>query len=84
MTRKQAEAARDSGAVVLIPVGTLEQNGSVCPLGTDTLAAEEIARRVAQKTEAVVAPTIAYGYSPQFRHFPGAVSLSPDTLRSMV
>lgn len=84
MTWKQAEEARDRGAVVLIPVGTLEQNGSVCPLGTDTLAAEEIARRVAEKTDSVMAPIIAYGYSPQFRHFPGTVSLSPDTLRSMV
>ncbi len=84
MTWKQAEAARDRGAVVLIPVGTLEQNGSVCPLGTDTLAAAEIARRVAQQSGGVVAPNIAYGYSPQFRHFPGTVSLDPETLRSMI
>jgi creatinine amidohydrolase len=84
MTWKQAAAARDRGAVVLIPVGTLEQNGSVCPLGTDTLAAAEIAKRVAEKSGAVVTPTIAFGYSPQFRHFPGTVSVSPDTLRSMI
>ncbi len=84
MTWKQAEAARDRGAVVLIPVGTLEQNGSVCSLGTDTLAAVEVAKRVAEASGAVVAPSINYGYSPQFRHFPGSVSLNPDTLRSMV
>lgn len=84
MTWKQAAAARDRGAVVLIPVGTLEQNGSVCPLGVDTLVADEVAKRVARETGAVVAPAIAYGYSPQFRHFPGTVSLNPDTLRSIV
>lgn len=84
MTWKDAEAARERGAVVLIPVGTLEQNGSVSPLGSDTLVAEEVARRVARETGAVVAPSINYGYSPQFRHFPGTVSLSPDTLRALV
>lgn len=84
MTWTQAGAARDRGAVVLIPVGTLEQNGSVCSLGVDTLVADEVAKRVAQETGAVVAPAINYGYSPQFRHFPGSVSLNPDTLRSMV
>lgn len=84
MTWKEAGAARDRGAVVLIPVGTLEQNGSVCTLGTDTITAVEVANRVAKETGAVVAPVIGYGYSPQFRHFPGTVSLKPDTLRSLL
>lgn len=84
MTWKEAGAARDRGAVVLIPVGTLEQNGSACSLGTDTLAAVEVANQVAAETGAVVAPAINYGYSPQFRHFPGTVSLNPNTLRSIL
>lgn len=84
MTWKQAGTARDRGAVVLIPVGTLEQNGSACSLGTDTLVAVEVANRVAAETGAVVAPAINYGYSPQFRHFPGTVSLNPDTFRAIV
>jgi len=84
MTWKEAGAARDRGAVVLIPVGTLEQNGSACSLGADTLAAVEVANQVAAETGAVVAPAISYGYSPQFRHFPGTVSLNPDTLRSIL
>jgi creatinine amidohydrolase len=84
MTWREAEEARDRGAVVLMPIGTLEQNGSVCPLGVDTLVAEEVAKRVARETEAVVTPAITFGYSPQFRHFPGTISLSPDTLRKLV
>lgn len=84
MTWKQAEAARDRGAVVLIPVGTQEQNGSVCPLASDTLVSLEVAKRVAEKTGALVAPPVNYGYSPQFRNFPGTVSLMPDTLRMLL
>lgn len=84
MTWREAGAARDRYAVVLIPMGTLEQNGSVAPLAVDTLVAEEVSKRVAAETGALVAPAIAYGYSPPFRHFPGTVSVSPDTLRSLV
>ena len=41
MTWSQAASARDRGAVMLITIGTQEENGSVCPLATDTLAHED-------------------------------------------
>ncbi|MHB0871599.1 MAG: creatininase family protein, partial [Chloroflexota bacterium] len=84
MTWKQAAAARDRGAVVLIPIGTQEQNGSISPLSADTLLAVEVARKVALQAGAVVAPSINYGYSPHFVHFPGTVCLKPDTLRALI
>lgn len=84
MTWKEAAAARDRGAVVLIPIGTQEQNGTISPLGSDTLAAVEVANRAAQETGSLVAPTISYGYSPIFRHYPGSVCLRPDTLRALI
>ena len=84
MTWKQASEARDRGAVVLIPIGTQEQNGSISPLASDTLVAVEVARQVAQQSDALMAPPIHYGYSPIFRHYPGSVCLRPDTLRMMI
>jgi creatinine amidohydrolase len=84
MTWSQAAAARDRGAVVLITVGTQEENGSVCPLATDTILAYEVARRVAEQTVAVVAPPINYGYSSTFAGFPGTMALKPDTLRRVI
>lgn len=84
MTWTESEVARDRGAVVLIPIGTQEQNGPSAPLSSDTLVAVEVARRVAHQTGAVVAPPICYGYSPMFRHFPGTVSLQPETLRRLI
>lgn len=45
---------------VLIPFGALEYHGAHLPLGTDTLLAEGFCRRIAGKTNAVLAPAIPY------------------------
>jgi creatinine amidohydrolase len=84
MTWKEAAAARDRGAVVLIPIGTLEQNGSIAPLSSDTLVADEVARRVAEATGSVVTPPVHFGYSPPFINYPGTVSLRPETLQAVI
>jgi creatinine amidohydrolase len=84
MTWKEAQEARDRGAVVLIPIGTLEQNGSMAPLSSDTLVADEVARRVAEATGSVVTPPVHFGYSPPFINYPGTVSLRPETLQAVV
>lgn len=84
MTWRDAAAARDRGAVVLIPIGTHEENGSVCPLSSDTLVAYEVARRVAEQNEALVAPSINYGYSATFSRYPGTMSLKADTLQRVI
>lgn len=75
----------DAGAVVIVPVGALEQHGPHLPLGTDAMLAAEVARRAAERIGAIVAPVVSYGYKSQPRsgggnHFPGTVSLDGDTL----
>lgn len=71
-------------SVVLLPVGSLEQNGPACPLGTDSIIADYFCQRLAQITGSVVAPTIPYGQSEAFKAFPGTVWLRPETLRRVV
>ena len=78
-----------NGAIVIVPVGALEQHGHHLPLGVDGILAAEIARRVAQRVDGLVAPTIAYGYKSQPRtgggdHFPGTTSLDAVTLTALV
>jgi creatinine amidohydrolase len=77
------------GAIVIVPVGALEQHGHHLPLGVDALLATEIARRVARRVNAIVAPTIAFGYRSQPRTgggegFPGTTSLDASTLIALV
>jgi creatinine amidohydrolase len=84
MTWKEAEDVLRARPVALLPVGSLEQNGPQCPLGTDTVLAEFFARRVAEATGAVLLPPIAYGCSQAFQRFAGTIPLHPDTLGRLV
>lgn len=79
------ERLRDPNAIVLLPVGALEQHGPHLPLGTDALLSAAVARSVAQQVGGIVAPTINYGYKSQPKcgggqHFPGTTSLDSATL----
>src|SRR5574341_384482 len=80
----------DSGkALVILPVGVVEEHGAHLPLGLDSFAAEVYAASSAPHLEeagyeVVVAPTINYGVARAAIDFPGTLSLEPETLRSMV
>jgi creatinine amidohydrolase len=65
-----------SNPLVIVPVGALEAHGPHLPLGADQIQAEATAFALADRTDALVAPTIPYGSAPGARRFPGTVSLS--------
>ncbi|HWP63529.1 MAG TPA: creatininase [Candidatus Binatia bacterium] len=78
-------AERVRRSIVILPVGSTEQHGPHLPLGADALQVTEVARRVALRLGAIVAPTIPYGYRSAPRSgggeiFPGTTSLSGETL----
>jgi len=66
--------------IILIPLGSTEQEGTHLPLGVDTYVAEAIAQAVAKKTDCLVGPTLPVGYSEWFCEFPGTMSLKLETL----
>jgi creatinine amidohydrolase len=70
------ERALARNPLVIVPVGALEAHGPHLPLGADQIQAEATAETLAERTDALVAPTIAYGSAPGARRFPGTVSLS--------
>ena len=81
--------ARDERAVVLLPLGAVEQHGPHLPLLVDWLGAEEIARRIAPHLtragyRVVLAPALPYGASPLAERWPGTVSLSRGTLVRLI
>ena len=80
---------RDPRAVVLLPLGAIEQHGPHLPLSVDWLGAEEIARRIAPHLgrggyRPVLAPSIPYGVSTLAIGWSGTISLSAPTLRRLV
>jgi len=65
-----------SNPLVIVPVGALEAHGPHLPLGSDQIQPEATALSLAERVDALVAPTIPYGSAPGARRFPGTVSLS--------
>lgn len=83
LTREEAGASA-SRALVVLPVGAIEQHGPHLPVGTDTLTIEHIARTAATEASmeipVLVAPTLPFGSSHHHLPFGGTMSLSTETL----
>ncbi|MYC91475.1 MAG: creatininase family protein [Gemmatimonadetes bacterium] len=79
MTRPEVEDLLTRTDMVIIPVGALEQHGTHLPIGTDHLNGVERAKRVAYRTDVLVAPILLPGQSPYHMGFAGTVTL-PSTL----
>jgi creatinine amidohydrolase len=87
-----SEYARRIGeedAVVLLPVGAVEQHGYHMAMGTDWMLGTYIARRVAENVGGIVAPPITYAARSQVRtgggpHRVGTINLRSETLIALV
>jgi creatinine amidohydrolase len=69
--------------VVLLPIGAVEQHGPHLPVHEDSIVAEWVADQLAERNGYLVAPALHYGHSPMFRGYPGNLSLSAQTLRTV-
>lgn len=83
MTWKDFEEKLRNTKTVLIPFGSTEEHGYHLPLSTDYHVAYEIAKRVSEKTSVLVTPPICYGVCRRGESFPGTITISFDTLRSL-
>ena len=84
------EAARRLAAtpVLLLPLGSQEDQGPCAPMG-DHLCAERIAVRIAERAatqghDTLVAPVLPFGGRDFFGSIPGGISLSQQTLRHVL
>src|SRR2546422_11702889 len=68
---------------VLLPLGTLEPHG-VAPNGTDILAPVAMAREIAPRVNAMIAPVISYGFTGIMDAYPGSFTVPEDTFRNDV
>jgi mycofactocin precursor peptide peptidase len=88
MPRSLADATSpdaQGAALVLVPVGSLEQHGAHLPLDTDTAIAEAVARGVAARMPgAWVAPALVYGSSGEHQSFAGTISIGTEALHHVV
>ncbi|MFC6903753.1 creatininase family protein [Halalkalicoccus tibetensis] len=82
----EVESAIENGTrTAVVAVGSVEQHGPHLPLIMDTLAGDELARRIAERLgDALAAPTIRPGCSGHHMDFPGTITIPPETLMDTI
>ncbi|MEZ5308037.1 MAG: creatininase family protein [Pyrinomonadaceae bacterium] len=68
---------------VLLPTGTLEPHG-VINNGADNTAPTAMAQAIAEKTNAMIAPTLNYGITGSLEAYPGSMRISESAYRPFV
>jgi creatinine amidohydrolase len=68
---------------VLVPFGTLEPHG-VTANGADIIAPAAIARAIAPRVNAMIAPPVPYGITGSMDAYPGAFTIPEDAYRPYV
>jgi creatinine amidohydrolase len=68
---------------VLLPLGTLEPHG-VAPNGTDILAPLAMARKIAPRVNAMIAPAVPYGFTGTLDAYAGSFTIPEDAFRGYV
>ena len=69
---------------VVVPFGAVEQHGSHLPLETDALLGDHLGALLAERIDALCAPTVPIGCSEHHMAGAGTLSLQPATLRLIV
>lgn len=83
------EYQSNTNRLLIIPIGATEQHGPHLPLAVDSILAEQFAYRLSQRVDALVAPTISYGYKSKPMSgggplFPGTIDLNGSTLQKLI
>ena len=86
MTWPEVQEELDSGVrTAIVAVGSIEQHGPHLPLRMDTLAGDEVSRRIADRLgDAFAAPTIRPGCSGHHMDFPGTITIPAETLMATI
>ena len=84
MTSPEIEAFLQRSQTVIVPTGSSEQHGPHGPLLTDVLVPQEVARRIAPRVGALVAPPINYALSYPHTGFTGVVQIRIPTFMALI
>lgn len=84
MTFEQVEQYLAADDRVIVPFGSVEQNGRHLPLGTDLMIVRAIAALVSRQTGVIVAPAIPWGNASADMAFAGSFSLHPNVLNDLI
>lgn len=69
---------------IIVPIGSTEQHGPHLPLAVDAFQARDLAEEIAVAADVLTAPLIPYGDANHHLGFPGTISLSTETVVSVL
>jgi len=87
MLRQDFVKAQKSEAVVIIPVGSIEQHGPHCPVDVDINIVSLLAQKAAvyiNEFPVIVAPSIYFGIAHYNKGFPGTICLSLEVFIDLI
>jgi creatinine amidohydrolase len=84
MNNSEVELFLEKNHTVIVPIGSTEQHGPHLALNTDVVIPQEVARRVAPKVGAVVAPPVSYALSYPHQGFAGLVTIRIPTFMALI
>jgi creatinine amidohydrolase len=84
LTSQDVAAALARSPIAVLPFGSVEQHGPHLPCGTDTMAADMVARALAYRIGALHVPFGPYGVTPIHAGHPGTISLRRHTFEALV
>jgi creatinine amidohydrolase len=88
LTAADLRARAESGAIVVLPVASIEQHGPHLPVGVDTILCQQVcqgaAEAIASATPVVVAPTLWCGMAEHHMRFGGTFTFDIPTYRAVL
>lgn len=82
LTWPELKEAAARNAVVIQPIGAMEQHGAHLPLNTDNYIVSQICHRAGQRagSELLILPAIPYAFNAHHMDFPGVIAIQWQTV----
>ena len=87
LTAADLRSLAEAGAIVVLPVASMEQHGPHLPVGVDSILCEHVCRVAAEAVDAVpvtVAPTLWCGMAEHHMRFGGTFTFDIPTYRAVL
>lgn len=85
LTWDEVERRIADGALAILPIGAAaKEHGWHLPMQADQIQAEWLSGQLADTFDALVWPTLTYGYYPAFVSYAGSCSLTAETFEAVV
>ena len=73
------------GAAAILPIGAAaKEHGFHLPMNTDQIQAEWLAAKMTDRFDALIWPTVSYGYYPAFAEYAGSTGLSASLFENLI